>query len=71
MQRYKYQVQAYRNDTWADVSFAAGTKSYCQGYVDAMDSMYPSPRHRIIEYVEDELIRVVYETAGRNAPHTN
>jgi hypothetical protein len=36
-------------DKWEKVLFTEGnTKSYCDGYVDAMDTLYPSPRYRII-----------------------
>lgn len=71
MQRYKYQVQSYRNENWMNTPFAGGTLSYCRGWVDAMDSLYPSPRYRIAEFVDGDLIRVVHETTGRAAAHTN
>jgi hypothetical protein len=41
------------------------TKAYCDGYVDAMDSLYPSSPHRIVKTDKDGTAKVVRETKGR------
>lgn len=53
---------------WYLLSFAKGSKDYCQGFVDAMDSLYPSRPYRIA-YFECERWHIVRETKGRGAAH--
>jgi len=48
-----------------------GTRQYCEGWVDAMDSLYPSAPHRIVSSYADGSIVVVRQTNGRSAVHTN
>lgn len=63
----KYHVEVYRSVggnlcllRWMPVPFAeSNTRAYCEGYVDAMDSLYPSAKYRIMK--GDEVLR---ETNG-------
>jgi hypothetical protein len=57
---------------WYKVPFIEHrSRSYCDGYVDAMDSLYPSDPCRIIKEDEDGIKTVVRETKGRGAVHLN
>lgn len=57
---------------WRRVPFAEHrTRAYCDGYVDACDSMYPSDPLRIVRQDKDGTTKVVRETKGRGAVHTN
>jgi len=47
------------------------TRAYCDGYVDAMDSMYPSKPVRIVKKEKDGTIKIVRETKGRGEVHVN
>jgi hypothetical protein len=67
----QFEVQRYGGDQWRTVNFTIGGLPYCRGYVDAMDSLYPSPPYRVVELVGSDEIRVVQETTGRAAVHTN
>ena len=53
---------------WRDVPFASGNRSYCDGYLNCADSMYPSKPVRIVRLSDDKVVR---ETKGRAAPHVN
>lgn len=56
---------------WTRIPFAESSSvKYCQGYVDAIDSHYPSPPLRIVR-IEDCTQTVVRETKGRGSVHTN
>ena len=56
---------------WRKVSFTESkTKGYCDGYVDACDSWYPSNPMRIVR-VDKDGTKVVRETKGRGEVHTN
>jgi len=56
---------------WRKVPFAEHrTRAYCDGYVDACDSMYPSRPMRIVKKDKDET-KVVRETKGRGEVHLN
>ena len=46
-------------------------QAYCDGYIDAMDSLYPSDPCRIIKEDENGVKTVVRETKGRGAVHLN
>ena len=56
---------------WRPISFAAGTLQYCEGWVDAMDSCYPSKPMRIVATFADGSIQVVRKTEGRSGVHLN
>lgn len=56
---------------WNSVPFQQGTRDYADGYVDAMDSLYPSDAHRIISYDKEGHVEVYRETRGRANVHTN
>lgn len=69
-----YKVQVQRDDLgWRTIPFAEGTRAYCDGWVDCMDSMYPSKPCRIIciDGKHPQPWHVVRETKGRGAVHTN
>lgn len=56
----KYFVETYYGE-WVKVPFTeSDIKAYCDGYVDAMDSLYPSRPYRIVK--DGKVIR---ETKGR------
>lgn len=66
--RNHYHVQ--RNQPtlgWIWIPFAEGSRAFCDGYVFAMDSLYPSVPHRIV----DSEGNVVRETKGRGEVHVN
>lgn len=70
----KYQVHRWSvaTEQWMEVPFAEGPLSYCKGWVDAMDSLYPSHPYRVVYINTGEgTIRVMHETRGNGAPHTN
>jgi hypothetical protein len=58
------------NLDWCKVSFVEGNRSYCDGYVDAMGSLYPSDPCRIVR-IKDGSREVVRETKGRGEVHLN
>lgn len=54
---------------WRKVPFIENkVRAYCDGYVDACDSMYPSDPLRIIRTVKG-LTEIVRETKGRGEVH--
>ena len=56
---------------WRKVPFTESkSRSYCDGYVDSCDSMYPSDPLRIIKEQDGE-VKVVRETKGRGEVHLN
>ena len=69
----RYHVEAYRKSIgWQRIPFAESTtRAYCDGWVDCMDSMYPSPPMRIVCIDGDKVLKVIRETKGRAAVHTN
>lgn len=73
--RVSYHVEALyaaQGLGWCAVCGAAGSRAYCDGWVNAMDSLYPSRPHRIVKTTADgSLYEVVKETPGRAAPHLN
>ena len=70
MKRKTYRVEKHYPELgWRTVWHTKGaSKEYCTGWVNAMDSLYPSKPHRI---VQDNMGIVVYETKGRGEVHTN
>jgi len=57
---------------WVKISFTeCKNKMYCQGYVDCMDSHYPSNPVRIVKTEVDGVTKVVCETKGRGEVHLN
>lgn len=66
-----YFIEKYY-DKWCKIPFAEHkTKAYCDGYVDAMDSIYPSKPMRIVKKEKDGIIKIVRETKGRGSVHIN
>lgn len=56
---------------WRRVPFIEHrTRAYCDGYVDAFDSMYPSDPLRIVRSI-DGSTEIVRETKGRGEVHLN
>jgi hypothetical protein len=56
---------------WYNIPFQHGSRDYADGYVDAMDSMYPSHPYRIITYDKEGHVQVYRETRGRSHVRTN
>lgn len=56
---------------WMPIFGASGTRQYCEGWVDAMDSCYPSKPLRIVATFADGSIEVVRMTKGRGNVHQN
>lgn len=66
-----YYVERQTDLSWRRVPFAEHrTRAYCDGYVDAFDSMYPSDPLRVVKQEKDE-VKVVRETKGRGKVHLN
>lgn len=66
-----YYVERQSSLGWRRVPFAEHrTRAYCDGFVDACDSMYPSDPMRIVK-VQDGETKVVRETKGRGEVHLN
>lgn len=47
------------------------TRAFCDGYVTAFDSLYPSVPHRIVKVEKDGSTKVVGETLGHGSVHLN
>lgn len=69
--RYKIYRKCPNPLRWRTVSFTE-TQSiqYCHGWLDAMDSVYPSAPYRIMK-VTGATQEIIRETKGRAAPHVN
>lgn len=66
-----YHVEQKVNEHWVKIPFAENSKrGYCDGFVDARDSMYPCKPLRII-LTKDGKQKVVRETKGRGEVHLN
>lgn len=69
-----YYVEKFTDNAlgWFRIPFAESkTRSYCDGFVDACDSMYPSSPMRIVKKEKDGTTKVIRETKGRGEVHTN
>ena len=66
-----YHVERSSSDGYRAIIGTYGARGYCEGWVDAMDSLYPSVPYRIVATYADGSIEVVRETKGRSAVHTN
>lgn len=55
---------------WRKLAFTERNLSYCEGYVDALDSLYPSDSMRIVKAVNGKE-SVVREVAGKAGVHLN
>jgi len=57
---------------WHKVPFAEHkNRCYCDGYLDALDSRYPSDPARIIKTEKDGSKKIIRETKGHGKVHTN
>ena len=67
-----YKVQSHHPDLgWRTVSFAESyVKAYCEGWIDCMSALTPSPPMRLVS-IDGDQTRVIRETKGRGEPHTN
>jgi len=69
---YHVERNANNNLGWHKLMFTESrTRAYCDGYVDAFDSMYPSDPMRIVKVEKDGTTKVVRETKGRGKVHVN
>lgn len=67
-----FRVYMNRNGGWAPIPFAEGTLAYCNGYVDAIDSLYPSNPCKIMKFNNATgEFKMIRETPGRTQPHTS
>ncbi|MCK9458533.1 MAG: hypothetical protein M0R80_02715 [Proteobacteria bacterium] len=68
-----YYVERNSGDLgWRKVSFIEHkTRAYCDGYVDAFDSLYPSDPLRIVKVEKDGITKIVRTTKGRGTVHLN
>jgi len=51
-----------------------GTKQYCLGYIDAINSLYPSPSARIVKSttgLDSKDFEVIEQIKKKSAPHCN
>jgi hypothetical protein len=66
-----YYIEQQTSLGWRKVPFAEHkNRCYCDGYVDACDSIYPSDPLRIVKQ-DKEKLKVVRETKGRGKVHLN
>jgi hypothetical protein len=54
---------------WRRVFGACGTRQFCNGWIAAMDSCYPSNPFRIVAAFADGSTEIVHETKGRGNVH--
>jgi hypothetical protein len=69
-----HHVDAYYPEPlgWSTVFGTRGeTRGFCEGWVSAMDSLYPSRPHRIIATYADGSTKLIRQTPGRASPHLN
>jgi hypothetical protein len=69
-----YYIEKYTNNIlgWFKIPFTEHkNRTYCDGYVDAIDSMYPSQPMRIVKQEKDGTTKIVRETKGRGEVHVN
>lgn len=72
MKGYHVEVNYNNQLGWRRAPFAEHRlRVYCDGFVDAYDSMYPSRPLRIVKTMADGSTRVVRETRGHAKPHVN
>lgn len=63
---FRFWVEKQIDGEWKLIPFAeSNTVQYCHGYVDAMDSWYPSPPCRICKRISGAKFKVMRETTGR------
>lgn len=68
MAEYNYEVQSWASPRgWRPVPLIEGSRDFCDGYVAAMDSMYPNRPYRIVRS-DGEIYR---ETNGKSEVHLN
>ena len=66
-----YHIEQKIDNDWVKIPFAEDSKrAYCDGFVDARDSQYPSRPLRII-LTKDGKQKVVRETKGRGGIQLN
>ena len=70
--RYHVEKKCPNNLGWTKVTFIeSSNKAFCDGYVTAFDSMYPSDPYRIVKTDKDGNTKVVRETRGNGEVHLN
>jgi len=73
----RYRIQNYTEALgWRYVPcIESSSLLYCYGYLDAINSLYPSNPHRVVEVTGRgttvEVVRIVMETQGRGELHVN
>ena len=69
---FRFWIEKKSGDQWKPIAFAeSNSVQYCHGYVDAMDSLYPSPPFRICKRISGAKFKVLRETNGRDIPRVN
>lgn len=69
---YTFFIERKFDGGWMKVSFTeTNQKAFCDGFLMAMDSLYPSAPYRIVKFEKDGTKKIVKETRGHGAVHTN
>lgn len=62
-----FHVEKLNNGIWNKIMFTENkSRLYCDGYVDAYDSFYPSPSMRIMKVDKNGEKKIIRETKGRS-----
>lgn len=62
-----FHVEKLNNGIWNKIMFTENkSRLYCDGYVDAYDSFYPSPPMRIMKVEKNGEEKIIRETKGRS-----
>ena len=69
----RYRIQNYTEALgWRYVPcIETSSLLWCHGYVTAVESLYPSMPHRIVEVLGKNFVQVIRETKGRGKVHVN
>ena len=69
---HRFWVERKFGDGWKPV-FGASSNAvqYCHGYIDAMDSVYPSAPYRLCKRSDGAMMKILRETKGHAKPHVN
>lgn len=71
-EKFVYFVERLNGGIWYEMPFTeCSSKLYCEGYVDALDGLYPSDPLRIVKKSEDGSTKIVRETRGHGKIHLN
>lgn len=61
-----FHVERFKNGIWHKMMFTENrSRLYCDGFVDAYDSFYPSDPMRIMKVEQNGDKKIIRETKGR------